>query len=121
VRHDPYLLGLVGAAFVLLLVVELLRRRHLRGKYAVLWLALALISSVFAVAPSLLAGLARLVGVKLPVNLLFFAATLLLLALSMQLSYESGRLEAETRTLAEELGLLRLEVEELRDRNDPPS
>jgi hypothetical protein len=33
----------------------------------------------------------------------------------MQLSYEAGRLEEETRTLAEELGILRFEVERLRD------
>ena len=40
---------------------------------------------------------------------------MLMLMLIMQLSYESGRLEEETRTLAEEIGLLRLEVDSLRD------
>lgn len=111
---DPYLLGLVGAGLVLLLVFELLRRRHLRGKYAILWLVLSVVIAVFAVAPSLLTRLARLVGVQLPINLLFFGGTLLLLAVIMQLSYESGRLEEETRTLAEEIGLLRLEVEDFK-------
>lgn len=109
-----YVLGLVGAALVLVLVVELLRRRHLRGKYALLYLLLALTTVSFAVAPSLLGWLARLLGVAVPANLLFFGALIVLLMVSMQIAYESGRLEEETRTLAEEVGLLRLEVDELR-------
>lgn len=110
-----YALGLVGAAGVLALVVELLRRRHLRGKYAVLWLGLSLVSLLFAVFPRLLAIVSDLVGVQTPSNLLFFAAILTMLAVIMQLSYESGVTEEETRTLAEEVALLRLEVERLQE------
>lgn len=111
-----YGLGLVGAVCVLALVVELLRRRHLRGKYAVLWLGLALVSLMFAGFPRLLARVSNLVGVQTPSNLLFFAAILTMLAVIMQLSYESGVTEEETRTLAEEVALLRLEVERLQAR-----
>lgn len=111
-----YLLSLLGAAAVLGLVFELLRRRHLRGKYALLYLVLALVVVVLAVFPSLLGLLARVAGVEVPANLLFFGALIVLLMVSMQLAYESGRLEEETRTLAEEVGLLRLEVEGLQDR-----
>jgi hypothetical protein len=111
-----YVLGLVGATAVLGLVVELLRRRHLRGKYAVLWLALSFVSLLFAIFPNLLARVSDLVGVQTPANLLFFAAILTMLAVIMQLSYESGVTEEETRTLAEEVALLRLEVERLRMR-----
>lgn len=112
-----YLLSLLGAAAVLGLVFELLRRRHLRGKYALLYLVLALLVVVFAVFPPLLGLLARVAGVEVPANLLFFGALIVLLMVSMQLAYESGRLEEETRTLAEEVGLLRLEVEGLQDRD----
>jgi hypothetical protein len=115
VTGSPYVLGVVSALLVLGLVFELLRRRHLRGKYAVLWLGLSSLMLLFALAPSLVTWLAELVGVQLPINLLFFGASLLLFALIMQLSYEAGRLEEETRTLAEELALLRFEVERLRD------
>lgn len=108
-----YLLGLAGAALVLGLVLELLRRRHLRGKYALLYLGLGVVVVVFAVVPALLGQLADLVGVEVPANLLFFVALIVLLLVSMQLAYESGRLEEETRTLAEEVALLRLEVDGL--------
>jgi hypothetical protein len=42
---------------------------------------------------------------------MFFLASVVLLLLSLQHSYELGRLEERTRTLAEEVGLLRLELE----------
>lgn len=109
-----YLLGLAGATAVLATVVELLRRRHLRGKYALLYLALGAVVVVFAVFPGLLGTLSRAVGVEVPANLLFFASLIVLLLVSMQLAYETGRLEEETRTLAEEVGLLRLEVDRVR-------
>ncbi len=118
-----YLLGVVGAVLVVALVGEMLRRRFLRGKYAVLWLGLGSVIALFAAVPEVLRRLAALLGVQVPANLLFFGAIIVLLLLAMQLSYESGRLEEETRTLAEEIGLLRLELDELRDSvgQPPPS
>lgn len=113
-----YVLGLVGAAAVLGLVLELLRRRHLRGKYALLYLALSSAVALVATVPSLLGRLSDLVGVEVPANLLFFTALIVLLMVSMQLAYESGRLEEETRTLAEEVALLRLDLDRLRDSTD---
>lgn len=110
-----YVVGLVGALSVLLVVGELLRRRHLRGKYALLYLVLAVVITTFAVLPGFLDATARALGVQVPANLLFFGASVILLLVSMQLSYESGRLEEKTRILAEEVGLLRMEVEELQE------
>ena len=58
----------------------------------------------------------RAVGVQVPANLLFFLTAVLLLLVSVQLSYEVSRLEARTRRLAEEIALLREAVRELQDR-----
>jgi hypothetical protein len=120
VTHSAYILGVAAAIAVVSLVVELLRRRHLRGKYAVLWLGLSLVSLAFAAAPRLLEVLSSAAGVQTPANFLFFVAILTMLAVIMQLSYESGVTEEETRTLAEEVALLRLELERVeRAQNDP--
>jgi hypothetical protein len=103
-----YTLGLIGAAVTLLVVFELLRRRMLREKYAVFWVFLAVLIAVVAVFPGLLAAAARLTGVQVPANLLFFVASLVLLAVNVQLSTEICRLEDRTRALAEELAMVRL-------------
>jgi hypothetical protein len=109
---SSYALGLVGAVTAIVVVVEMMRRRHLREKYAVLWLVVAGATVVVAVAPGLLTWASEVLGVQLPSNLLFFAASMLLLIVSVQHSYEIGRLEAKSQTLAEELALLRLELDE---------
>ena len=106
-----YFLGLIGALITLTLLFELMRRRRLREKYAVFWVVVAIATLVIAVFPGTLTAAADLVGVQVPANLLFFGASMLLLGVSIHQSYELGRLEERTRTLAEEVGLLRLEVE----------
>ena len=109
-----YVLGLIGSLITLTLLFELLRRRRLREKYAVFWVVVALATLVIAVFPATLSSAAELVGVKVPANLLFFGASMLLLGVSIHQSYELGRLEERTRTLAEEVGLMRLEIETTR-------
>jgi hypothetical protein len=113
-----YILGFVGSLTTLLLLFELLRRRRLREKYAVFWVVVALLTLVVAIFPSTLAAVADLVGVSVPSNLLFFVASMVLLGVSIHHSYELGRLEERTRTLAEEIALMRLELDVRRQADD---
>lgn len=108
---NPHVLPLVGAAVTVAVMVDLLRRRQLREKYAVLWLVVGLAVAAIAIFPRLLREVADLFGVKTPSNLLFFVAGLVLLVVCVQLSYEVSRLEDETRALAEEVAILGLEVQ----------
>lgn len=111
----PFVLGLVGSLATLVFVFEMLRRRRLREKYAVLWVTVALASLVLSAFPSTLSWAAATFGVEVPANLLFFGALLLLLLTNIQHSYEVGRLEEKTRTLAEEIALLKLDQKPLGD------
>ena len=94
-------------------MIELLRRRQLKEKYAVLWLGVGIGMFVIGAFPFLLNKIADVAGVKDPPNLLLFAASLLLLAVCVHLSWESSRMEEKARTLAEELALLRQKVDAL--------
>ncbi len=105
-------------ALVVFLVV-LLRRRRLREKYALTWIVVALGVCVLGAFPGVIENIARAVGVVTPSNLLFAMALILLLAVCIQLSVEITGLEEETRTLAEELALLRFDVETLQGSNAP--
>ncbi|KAB2351549.1 DUF2304 domain-containing protein [Actinomadura rudentiformis] len=108
-----YHLGLIGAAIALLVIFEMLRRRRMREKYAITWVVLAVFIVLIAAFPGILTWAADLTGVEVPANLLFFGASLLLLAMNVQLSSEVSRLEDKVRTLAEELGLQRLRIEQV--------
>ncbi|MFG2002431.1 DUF2304 domain-containing protein [Spirillospora sp. NPDC048911] len=118
-----YHLGLIGAAIALFVIFEMLRRRRLREKYAITWVVLAVFIVLIAAFPGILTWAADLTGVQVPANLLFFGASLLLLAMNVQLSSEVSRLEDKVRTLAEELGLQRLRIEQIEGsarRTGPP-
>lgn len=107
-----YLLGLIGALITIAVLFELLRRRRLREKYALLWVLVALLTLVVALFPGTLTWASALVGVEVPANLLFFVASMLLMLVSIQHSQDLGRLDERTRSLAEEIALLQMRVEQ---------
>ena len=112
------ILGTVGSIVTLVVLFELLRRKHLREKYAITWVVVSLMTLFVAAFPAVLYWLSDLIGVVVPSNLLFFIASMVLLIISVHHSYELGRLEDRTRTLAEEVALLRLQVESDRPTDD---
>ena len=113
------ILGIVGSAVILLTLFEMMRRHRLREKYALIWALVALAVITVAVFPRLLVLASDAVGLEVPANLLFFGAAIVILVLTLQHSSELSRLEERTRTLAEEIALLQLEVDRAR-RTDQP-
>ncbi|MEZ5184662.1 MAG: DUF2304 domain-containing protein [Candidatus Nanopelagicales bacterium] len=113
-------LGLIGAVCLTLFIGELLRRGILREKFAVLWLLVAGAALVVAIYPPLLDRLASLLGFAVPANLLFLVSVGLLLAVSVQLSFEVSRLERNLSRLAEEHVLLVQRVEVLTEASQEP-
>ena len=101
-------LGLIGSVIILATLFEMMRRHRLREKYAVIWFVIAIAALLVAVFPAILVNASQALGLQVPANLLFFIASLVLLILTLQHSSELGRLEEQTRTLAEEVALLRL-------------
>jgi len=106
------LIAIIATLLIFVFVFDLLRRGVLKEKYAVLWLLVAGIGFVFAVIPGLLDWLGTSLGIGAPVNLLFFIMGVVLLLVSVQLSYELSRHEARIRRLAEEVALLRQQIEQ---------
>jgi hypothetical protein len=107
-----YIFAISLCLLVVALLFFLLRTRRIKEKYAGMWIALALAVISLGIFPRVAYWLASMVGVQTPVNLLFALAFVVLLAVCIQLSSELTNLEEETRTLAEEIALLRLEVHE---------
>lgn len=105
------ILGVAGSAAILLALFEMMRRHRLREKYALIWVLVAVGIITVAAFPSLLVRTSEALGLEVPVNLLFFSAAFVVLVLTLQHSSELGRLEERTRTLAEEIALLRLDLD----------
>ncbi|MEU4671276.1 DUF2304 domain-containing protein [Amycolatopsis sp. NPDC023774] len=105
-------LSIVVACLVLFVVLEMMRRRKLREKYAGVWLVVAVGVVVLAVIPQAAEFLAKITGVQTPSNFVFLLAGVVLALVALHLSTEVGHLEEEVRTSVEETALLRCELED---------
>ena len=108
--------GIVLAVAMLGVVTWMLLTRKLREKYAFFWILIGIAILVLACVPQALYAITAWVGVELPVNLLFSIAIVLLMAVTLHLSWEQSQAEDEIRRAAEDIAILRADVAELQDR-----
>lgn len=114
----PNIAAFVLAVIILVVIFELLRRKILREKYAVLWLVVGLATLVLAAFPRLLDLVAGILRVQVPSNLLFALSIILALGVCLHLSWEISIVESEIRDLAEESAIQRAHVARLESRID---
>jgi hypothetical protein len=100
-------------------VIELIRARKLRERYALLWLATAAVILVFAVWRSGLHELSRALGVAYPPNALFVLSMLFVLALLLHFSTVISKLSDRTTALTQRLALMEERLRELEGRESP--
>jgi len=104
----------VGASLIVLLfILELVRQRRLREEYSLLWLGTAAVMIVLSVWRDLLHSLAQAVGIVYPPNLLFLLAAMFLLVILLYFSTVITKLTQENKEIAQEVALLRYEIERL--------
>jgi hypothetical protein len=112
----------VAATVVLLLVVlDLVRRRRLLERYALVWLGVTALLIVFALWDGLLTGVASLIGVKYPPSALFVIAFGFVIVLLLHFSVAVSRLADQSKVLAQQLGLLEERVRRQEARSEGPS
>ena len=98
--------AIIGSAVLLLVILELVRRRRLLERYALLWLFSAILLLALAVWDELLSEVAQSIGVATPVNALFFVAFAFVLVLLLHFSLAVSRMADQTKVLAQRLALL---------------
>jgi hypothetical protein len=97
---------------LLMLVFELVRRKRLSERYAILWLLAAITLFVLAVWKGLLTSLSSDVGISYPPSLLFTVAIGLIAMILLNFSLVVSRLSDQNKVLAQRLGLLQQRIEE---------
>jgi hypothetical protein len=113
--------AIVSTALVLGAVLELVRRRRLVERYALLWMLTAIALLVLALLrDDLLNPLAELIGVAEPANLLFLAAFALVFLVLLHFSVAITRLSEETKILAQEVARLSHELRIASGNSDRP-
>jgi hypothetical protein len=100
------LVTIVGAAILLLAVLEMVRRRRLMERYALLWVFSAGVLLALAVWSGALAKISHAIGVVYPPNALFFIAIGCIVLLLLHFSSVVSRLSDRSETLAQRQALL---------------
>lgn len=103
---------LLLSLLIFVMVFAQVRNQKMKEKYAALWLLVSATIIVLALFPHLLGYLAQLTGVVMPVNLLFMLAIMMLIGICLHLTLDLSRLREDTRTLAEEVAMLRAQLEQ---------
>ena len=99
------------ALLLLAVILELVRRRTLRIEYSWLWIASCLTTIVLILRYDLLVELTGLVGAVVPTSTLFFLCILYLALLCLHYSIRISHLTHRVKDLAQEVALLRAQVE----------
>jgi hypothetical protein len=100
------IVAITGAVALLLVVLELVRRRALMERYALLWLFSSLVILGLAVWTDALNALARQMGIVSAPNALFFIAVAFILLLLLHFSAAMSRLSDQSKVLAQRQAIL---------------
>ena len=106
--------GLAASLITLVIVLELVRQRRLKEEYSLLWLVTAIVLLILSVSRPLLDVLARAVGIFYPPSALFVVAMIFVLFILLQFSTALTRLSRENKEMAQQVAILRWELEQVR-------
>jgi hypothetical protein len=109
------IVAVIVTAIILGVVLELVRRRRLVERYALLWMVAATALLVLAIWRGALNELADLLGIESGPNALFLVALGVTFVLLLHFSIAVSRLSEETKILAQEVARLDLEARVARE------
>jgi hypothetical protein len=110
IETKAQIVALIATLAIFLLVLELVRRRRLAERYALLWMLAAVAMLVLAIWTNGLDVIADLMGIQEPANAIFILAFGVIFILLLHFSVATSRLAEEAKILAQDNARLDLEV-----------
>lgn len=101
---------ITGALVLILVVLEMVRRHHLKEEFVLLWLAIAALIFILASSRGLLDFLATLLGIYYPPSVLILIGIGSLLVVALHFSAITSRLLEENKSLAQEVAIMRWQL-----------
>ena len=113
--------AVIITGIMFLVVLELVRRRHLAERYALLWMLVAGALLVLAIWTDLLSWGTELLRIEVPANGLFLAAFAVAFLLLLHFSVATSRLSEQAKILAQEVARLDGELRATRANGSGPA
>jgi hypothetical protein len=108
---QAHVLIIVATLLTAFVIFRLVRARQLRSKYALLWAVVGSMLLVLAAFPGVLNTVSDWLDVAYSPTIFLLLAVGFLFLIVIHFSWELSRLENRTRTLAEELALLKAQLD----------
>lgn len=97
----------------LLYIGNMVRKKRLELKHALIWFLVAVLLLIFDIFPGLLNGLTGLLGITLPINMLFFLGFLFVLMIVFSQTVIISNLTRKDKRLTQEVALLNKRIDDL--------
>ena len=120
ISTQAQVIAVIATLAIFLFVLELVRRRRLVERYALLWMTAALALLILAIWTDGLDVLKDLMGIEEPANAIFILAFGVAFLLLLNFSVVSSRLGEETKILAQEVAGLEERLRAEQSQDDPP-
>lgn len=89
----------------LCMIVNMIRKKALELKYALIWLGVGIVVLVLDLFPASMEWMSNLIGIQLPANMLFFFGFCFSLIILFSLTVVISRMSIKIKDLAQELAL----------------
>lgn len=106
----------IASVFVILYIGNMVRTRRLELKYALIWFLVCILLLIFDLSPGLLTGLTNLLGITLPINMLFFLGFVFVLMINFSQTIVISNLTRRTKRLTQEVGILHRRIDNIKTR-----
>ena len=103
----------VLVVLIIVLMIKRIHRKKLSIGYSLLWLLLSFVMLLAVIFPELVYGLADLIGIDLPLNMLLLGFAFFSMMMLFYLTGIVSRDNDKLRSLTQQLGLLEKRVREL--------
>ncbi len=97
----------------MLYIGRLIRQRRLEIKYSLVWFFVGLLLIVFTVNKGWLESLSHLLGIELPINMLFFVGFIFTLMIIFTQTVVISNLTRKCKRLDQEVGLLNKRIDDI--------
>ncbi|SDM70001.1 DUF2304 domain-containing protein [Bacillus sp. OK048] len=106
---------LITSIITFMVIINLIRKYNLELKYSLLWLFFCVVNVLLAAFSNIAIMIAELLSIKEPVNAIFLLSFIFQFFLIFSLTLTISRISNKFTQLVQEVGLLKKEVEQIKN------
>lgn len=111
---------IIGIILVIamLSIINMIRNKKFDLRYGLSWLCMLVVALILDIFPGIVFGLAHLIGIDVPSNMVFFVGLIFSIILIFSTAVSTSRMSDRVKKLTQELALVQKELDELKNNKD---